>query len=287
MQITDTPTGPWQKLAIDFVGELPITNEGNKYIMSVQDNFSKFVIIIPTKSQDAETTAEAFVENIILKFGCPELCLSDRGSNFTSKLFKNCLKLLRVKQLLTTAFRPQTNGSLERFHRPLKDFLKAFVNDSQSNWDKLCPMAQFVHNSTPSETTKFTPHMLMFGRECTMPSSVKSSVQKNVFTTYEDFVMRLANNLRQMHEIAARNLVKGKEKNKTIYDEKLNEVNFSISDEVFLQVESVRQGRSKKLGPQWSGPYKIIEKIGETNYRIKKGRKEKIVHANKLKFAFE
>ena len=70
MQITDTPTGPWQKIVIDFVGELPTTNEGNKFIMTIQDNFSKFVILTPLKAQDAESTAEALVDNAILKFGC-------------------------------------------------------------------------------------------------------------------------------------------------------------------------------------------------------------------------
>ena len=194
--------------------------------------------------------------------------MTDRGTNFTSKLYKNCLKLLRIKQLLTTAFRPQSNGSLERFHRPLKDYLKAFVNDAQNNWDKLCPMAQFVHNSTPSETTKYTPNQIMYGRECVMPSNVKTAINKDVFTSYDDFVKRLSHNLRQMHEIAAKNLVIGKEKNKQIYDRKINEV-------VFLQVDNVRQGRSKKLGPQWSGPFIIMEKLGDTNYKIKKGKKEK------------
>ena len=49
MLITDTPTGPWQKIATDFVGELPTTNEGNKFIMTIQDNFLKFVILTPLK----------------------------------------------------------------------------------------------------------------------------------------------------------------------------------------------------------------------------------------------
>lgn len=157
MQITDTPTGPWQKISMDFVRKLPITSEGNKFIMTIQDNFSKFAILAPLKSQNAESTADALINNAILKFGCPEYCFSDRGTNFTSKLQKNCLKSMRIKQLLTTTFRPQCNGSLERFHRPLKDFLKSFVNDAQTigiNYAKRYVDQAKRLNSIPSSSVR-------------------------------------------------------------------------------------------------------------------------------------
>lgn len=59
--------------------------------------------------------------------------------------------------------------------------------------------------------------------------------------------------------------------------------NFKIDDRVWLRNLATRVGRSGPMGPQWLGPYKILEKIGEVNYRIKIGRKEDVVHADRLK----
>jgi transposase InsO family protein len=287
MQITDTPTEPWQKVAIDVVGPLPTTKEGNNYLLTVQDNFSKFLITCPMKTQTAEETAENFVKNVVLKFGIPKVCLTDQGQNFMSKLFKSVKKILAIKSVRTSAFRPQSNGSLERLHRNLKEFLKIFINESQNNWDELTPFAEFVHNSTQSEATGFEPLFLMMGRKVNIPSAFLKESPATPFYGYDDYAKRLSHNLKESFRIARELQVKQKGKRKEIHDEKVNEKEFQLGDQVKLISENVRQGRSKKLGPNWTGPYEIVEKIGEVNFRIKKGSKEKVVHANKLKLFYD
>ena len=64
------------------------TMSGNKYILTFQDYFNKFIVAIPIPQQDAETIAKEFVLNIVLKFGAPAQILTDQGSNFLSDLFK-------------------------------------------------------------------------------------------------------------------------------------------------------------------------------------------------------
>jgi transposase InsO family protein len=112
MEITTTAKHPFERCALDVVGPLTEEKSGNKYILTFQDDLSKFIVAIPIPRQEAETIAKEFVINVVLKFGAPAQVLTDQGSNFLSDLFKNVCKLLKIKKIQTTAFRPESNGSV-------------------------------------------------------------------------------------------------------------------------------------------------------------------------------
>jgi len=72
--------------------------------------------------------------------------------------------------------------------------------------------------------------------------------------------------------------------NAKIYaDQDTNTRIFKIGDKVLLRDKTLRRGRSKKLDAQWTGPYRIVEKISNVNYKIQIKRKTICVHANRLK----
>jgi hypothetical protein len=124
MEITTTADHPFDKCSLDIVRPLPETEKGNKYILTFQDDLRELVTAIPIPQQDAETIAREFVEHVILKMSTPRQVLTDQGANFLSDIFKNVCKLLRIKKLQTTAFRPESNGSLERSHWDLAEYLR-------------------------------------------------------------------------------------------------------------------------------------------------------------------
>jgi len=64
-------------------------SEDNKYLMTFQDKWSKYTVAVPITQQDAKTVARVFVEEIVLKFGIPQVILTDKGSKFLSDLFTN------------------------------------------------------------------------------------------------------------------------------------------------------------------------------------------------------
>jgi len=92
LQITDTPEVVWQKCSLDIVGPLAQTFEGNKYLLTFQDELSKYTVAVPIQHQDAMTVARVFVQEIVLKFEIPQVLLTDKGSNFLSDLFANVCK---------------------------------------------------------------------------------------------------------------------------------------------------------------------------------------------------
>ena len=82
-----------------MVGLLPVTQGNNKYILTFQDDLSKYVVAIPIGQQDTETVARAFVEKIVLNNGTPQILQTDQGANFVSEVFKNMCKILRIKKI--------------------------------------------------------------------------------------------------------------------------------------------------------------------------------------------
>jgi hypothetical protein len=74
-----------EKCALDVVGPLSQTLDGNTYVLTFQDELFKYTLAVPIKQQDAMTVARAFVEEIVLKFGIPQAVLTNQGSNFMVK----------------------------------------------------------------------------------------------------------------------------------------------------------------------------------------------------------
>ena len=161
MEITTTAKHPFERCPLDIVGPLTETMSRNKYILTFQDDLSKFLVAVPISQQDAETVARAFVLNVVLKFGAPAQILTDQGSNFLSELFKNTCKLLKIKKIQTTALHSESNGDLERSHRVLAEYLRHYVHEDQTDWDEWVPYALSVYNTTVHTTTAYTPFELV------------------------------------------------------------------------------------------------------------------------------
>jgi hypothetical protein len=282
MTITTTPELVWEKCALDIVGPLSQTLDGNKYALTFQDELSKYTLAVPIKQQDAMTVARAFVEEIVLKFGIPQIVLTDQGSNFMSEVFANVCKILKIKRIKCTAYWPQSNGSLERTHRVLVEYLRCFILADQGNWDLWLPYATFVFNTTPHTSTGFTPHELLFGRKPNIPGMLQKE-PPDVQYTYDNYVKELQSRLQSSYQIARNNLESRKERSKEYYDRSVNTPLFVLGDKVLLHDERVRRGRSAKLTTPWIGPYEIVD-VDDVNVTLKLPRNRTLkVHANRLK----
>jgi hypothetical protein len=79
--VADTPSVVFEKCTVDIVGPISPSAEGNRFILTVQDDLSKYLIAVPLKEQTAEEVAKAFVENLVLIYGIPQVVLSDCGES--------------------------------------------------------------------------------------------------------------------------------------------------------------------------------------------------------------
>ena len=88
MEITSSSSKPFEKIFLDIVGPLPLTISGNKYILTLQDDLTKFSQAYPIPNHEALTIANIFASQFICTFGIPEKILTDQGADFNSNLLK-------------------------------------------------------------------------------------------------------------------------------------------------------------------------------------------------------
>lgn len=124
----------WERVAMDIVGPLPTSKKDNKYILVIGEYVSRYVETAALPDQTADSVAQAFLEKIILRYGCPSNVLTDQGSNFQSELFEKIYSILGIKKLRTAAYTPRTNGFVEKMNRLLVDSLTIFVHNNPTDW---------------------------------------------------------------------------------------------------------------------------------------------------------
>lgn len=277
MVITDTAQKPFEKVYLDIVGPLPISNSGNKYLLTFEDNLTKFMDCYPMPNQEANTVARIFYDEIISRYRIPDILLTDQGANFTSEMFKKVCKLLKIKKIQTTAYRPQSNGALERAHRSLVEYLKCFVGDKPQDWDTWLRQAVHVHNNYPHTSTKLTPMDCLFGFTAELPSTLKGKVDPTY--NFEDYFFELRQKLQTTYQFARKNIIKTKTDRKKHYDQYTNPAVFTIGQKVLL----FNQTKGNKFSENWLGPFEVISVNNNVNTTIKIRNKLKRVHNNKLK----
>ena len=109
------------------MGPLP-QSHGHSYLFTIIDRFSCWPEAIPMIDMTAESCAKALLTGWFSRFGLPKDITSDRGRQFISHLWSQLLAMFGIQVAHTTAYHPQANGLVERFHRQLKASLKAKLN---------------------------------------------------------------------------------------------------------------------------------------------------------------
>jgi transposase InsO family protein len=158
------PQTPFGTIALDFITKLP-TSEENDTILTITDHdCSKATLFFACKETiTAEQVAELYAKYIFPHYGIPRKVISDRDPRFTGRFTTTLCANLGIKQNLSTAYHPQTDGQSERTNQWLEQYLRIFGNYSQSDWANWLPLAQYVHNSWMNKTTKQTPFNLLIG----------------------------------------------------------------------------------------------------------------------------
>ncbi|KAK3543192.1 hypothetical protein QTP70_012302 [Hemibagrus guttatus] len=105
--------------------------------------------LIPLPGQPtAFNTAECLFNHVFRYYGLPEDIVSDRGSQFTSRVWKAFFKRLGVTVSLSSGYHPQTNGQTERKIQEVGRFLRTFCHDHQESWSQFLGWAEYAQNST-------------------------------------------------------------------------------------------------------------------------------------------
>jgi len=277
---------PMERLAMDILGPLPLTRHDNKYVLVVEDYFTKWVEAFPLPDQEASTIASVLVESIFCRWGSPLYLHSDQGKNFDSLLLKEVCKLLGIEKTRTTAYHPMSDGLVERYNRTLLNMLSHYVNDRHNDWDDALQPVMLAYRTSVHESTGFTPHFLWTGREVNLPIDIMfGSLQDTPRGDVGKFAWDLKQKLHSGYELARSFLSKSQERQKEVYDRTKHFRSYEVGDRVGVFFPNIKLGRTKKFAKPWKGPFVISRKLNDLNYEVKPCGSNKgkvIVHFNRL-----
>ena len=283
--VLDTVNYPLERVALDIMGPLPLSERGSKHILVLIDYFTRWAEAYPIPDQEAKTVASAILYNFIARFGIPRSLHSDQGANFESHLFAELCKKLGIRKTRTTPYMPSSDGMVERFNQTLAQMLTSYVKANQKDWDVHLPFVMMAYRSCMHETTQFSPNMMMLGREVDIPLTLMTAPAPDEKLSHVGYVEKLQRKFNEVHELAREYTGKGQVRMKKTYDRKQWGTPFKEAQRVWLFTPRRKTGCSKKLTRFWDGPYVIEKVLSDVNYKISKpgsGRSQ-VVHFNRLK----
>lgn len=193
-----------------------------------------------------------------------------------SEVFKQMSILLKIKHVKTTPYHPSSNGAIERYHRTLGHYIRAYTQKEKSAWHKYLRYFVFSSNNTVHSTTGFSPHMLVFGFESEIPNSVKNARTDYNYNSYKH---ELIEKLKDAHDRSRAMIQERKAENKNRHDGKIHKNSeLKRNDLVMKKVEI----RKNKFDAPYNGPFRVEKIISDAVTQIKIGRRSVIVHNDKL-----
>ncbi|KAJ8046946.1 hypothetical protein HOLleu_05792 [Holothuria leucospilota] len=279
---------PFGRVIIDCVGPLPKSRAGHQYILTIMCASTRFPEAIPLRNIKARTVLQALLKFFTL-FGLPKEIQSDQGSNFMSTVFQQMLYELGIDQIKSSAYHPESQGALERFHQTLKNMLKTYCHDNERDWDEGIPFVMFAARESIQESLGFSPFELVFGHTVRGPLKLLkekwlSDLGENIHLL--DYVSRFKDRLHGACELAQENLRHSQKKMKAWYDKTTVKREFKPGDKVlvFLPVSG------QPLQARFQGPYVIERKVSDTDYVIltpDKRKSKRVCHINMMKKYYE
>jgi IS30 family transposase len=159
---------------------------GHVYMLVAVDMFTKCVEEAPVTTQDS-TTVINFIKSIIFRFGVPHSIITDNGTNFTSKEFKNYCKSMAIKLKFASVAHPKTNGQVEKANglicNGIKKRLLAPLKKAKHAWVDELPSVIWSLRTTPNAATQETPFFLVHDAEAVLPVEITHESPR--ITTYD------------------------------------------------------------------------------------------------------
>ncbi|CAL9022511.1 unnamed protein product [Prunus brigantina] len=263
---------PFMQWAIDLVGPLPPAPAKKEMMIVATDYFTKWI-----EAEALSSTKEADVErfiwrNIICRFGCPQSLVTDNGSQFIGKQITAFFAKYKIKQHLSTPRYPQGNGQAEASNKVILDCLKKRLEGAEGKWVDELPGVLWAYRTTKRRSTGETPFSLAYGTEAIIPPHITvPSISLEVGSVDQNSEqMRLNLDLLEgEREKTIIRVASYQQQLKSYYDKRAKVRQFRPGDLVLRKafITAPRQG-SKKMNPNWEGPYVISRSGGRGSYTL-------------------
>ena len=265
---------PWQIITMDLVGKFcPAQGSGHTHCLVIIDKFSKFVILEPVaETLSADQTAEIFLRRVVSIFGIPSVVITDRGTQFSARLWKQLLEKLGASAALASSHHPQTDGQSERAIQTFLRLMRSYTYELNEQWEQMLPLFQYALNGSAVKPNAVSPHRLVFGHH---PISPLQSLCKSMMNDEEndvnehEWVTQKSTTIEHLWKFVRENQERCAERIKSHYDKNRKELSLEPGDLVLVSAKSHPQLRPyRKQSEKWYGPYVVKRKVNDNAYAI-------------------
>lgn len=259
------PSRRWGEVCLDFITDLPVTQQGNDSVLVLVDRLSKMAHFLATrKSLTADETVELLADRLIRYHGFPDVLVSDRDPRFTSEVWTQLCKRFDIKRALSSAYHPQSDGQTERLNQTLEQMLRTYIQADERAWERLLPALELAYNCTSHSSTEHSPFELMIGENPVTAENI--DVIGDLAPTLSPPMTKL---FRQLCDRAQSHIQRALWRQKTYADSRRRDAEFQVGDLVWLSSRHLPPVNAcSKFEPRFRGPFKVVEKIGRAAYRL-------------------
>ena len=279
---------PFSRIFIVCGGPLPRTKSGNEYLLTIMCTSTRFPEAIPLRNIKTKSIVKALIKFFTF-VGLPKSVQSDQRSNFMSGIFQQVMHELGIKQYRSSAYHPERQGALERFHQTLKNIIISYCFDTEKDWDEGIHLLLFAVRESVQESLGVSPFELVFGHSVRGPLKLlKEKFLSNDETPLNllQYVSNFRNRLSRACEVARSNLKTSQGKMKARYDNHVIDRKFKPGDKVVALLPIP----GRPLQARYFGPYTIDKKTSDLNYIINipgRRKNKQMCHVNMLKEYFD
>lgn len=261
---------PGDRWALDVAGPLPITDEGNRYVIAAVDYATGFAVAVAVPTHTAPDIAKFLVDRVVLAHGPMRELVHDGAPELGGKVLDALAALLQTRQVTPVSYRPRLLGLVERFHKVWKDMVAMFVNEEQRDWDRWLTCALYAYNGATHGTTGFSPNELMFGRRLRAPNELLRAHGVEGIENITEYHRGLVTGLKRARKAADAAIERDQRRRAKYHDRQVrHRAHFQPGSLVWL----LRPPRGKgvtKLAHQWVGPARILDDAKFDNWRVRR-----------------
>ncbi|KAA3466375.1 DNA/RNA polymerases superfamily protein [Gossypium australe] len=221
------------RITMDFMTGLPIALKKKDVVWVVVDRLMKSAHFIPVHvDYSLDKLVELYIAEVVRLHGVPVSIIPDRDPRFTSRFWKKLQEALEF----------------------------------EGSWERYLPLVKFAYSNNYQSSIRMAPYEALYGRKCRTPLYWIELSEKQIHG------VNLVKETEEKVKVIRDSLKATLDRQKSYADLKRKEIEFKVSDKVFLKVSSwkkiLRFGRKGKLSPRFIGPYEITNRIGPVAYQL-------------------
>jgi hypothetical protein len=247
---------------LDFKNLPRKTSQGHRYVLALVETYSHWSYFELLHQADALSTARAIIRRILPEFPQINSIISDRGSQFTSRLFQHLTTAVGIKSWKSASLNPRSHGLVEGVFSQLAKWIKAFA-DTDSQIADVIPLIELVQHISVSRTLGYSPFQILRGYQPDihlLTESVQTSDQQAVDP--EHYVEWLTQRLALIRKDVEANKQHAHEIQKRAFDKqsRVKEPDFQEGERVYLLYPNPRaHSESVLTHKQYKGPFFITK----------------------------